>query len=121
LKVPGVLKVVPIDAPTIPSAFQPLGGIAVVADNTFAAIKGRSLLDVQWEDGPNGSYDSAQFRTTMEAAASKPGKVVRNNGNVDGALAGASRRIEASYPHLAQASMEPPTATARVTNNSCEV
>lgn len=123
LKVPGVLKVVPIDTPAIPSAFQPLGGIAVVAENTFAAIKGRSLLGIQWEDGPNGSYDSAQFRQTMEVAASRPGKVVRNTGDVDAALAGASRRIDASYyiPHLAQAPMEPPTATARVTNESCEV
>src|SRR5439155_19733197 len=83
LKVQGVLKVVPIDAPAIPSAFQPLGGIAVVAENTFAAIKGRSLLNIQWEEGPNASYDSAQFRQTMEAAASKPGKVVRNNGDAD--------------------------------------
>lgn len=123
LKVPDVLRAVPIDAPAIPSAFQPLGGIAVVAENTFAAIKGRSLLRIQWEDGPNASYDSVQFRRTMEAAASKPGKAVRNNGQVDAALAGASRRIQASYyiPHLAQAPMEPPTATARVTNDACEV
>jgi isoquinoline 1-oxidoreductase beta subunit len=123
LKVPGVLKVVPIDAPAIPSAFEPLGGIAVVAENTFAAIKGRSLLEIQWDDGPNGSYDSAQFRKTMETAVSGPGKVVRNNGDVDAAMAQASKRIDASYyiPHLAQAPMEPPTATARVTNEDCEV
>jgi len=123
LKVPGVLKVVAIDAPPIPSAFQPLGGIAVVAQNTFAAIKGRSLLRIQWEDGPNGRYDSARFRQTLETAASKPGKVVRNNGDVDAALAGASRRVQASYylPHLAQAPMEPPTATARVSNDTCEI
>jgi isoquinoline 1-oxidoreductase beta subunit len=123
LKVPGVLKVVPIDAPALPSAFQPLGGVAVVAENTFAAIKGRSLLRIQWDDGPNASYDSAEFRRTLEAAASKPGKRVRNNGDVDVALARASRRIQASYyiPHLAQAPMEPPTATARVTSEACEI
>jgi isoquinoline 1-oxidoreductase beta subunit len=123
LKVPGVLKVVPIDAPALPSAFQPLGGVAVVAENTFAAIKGRSLLRIQWDDGPNASYDSAEFRRTLEAAASKPGKRVRNNGDVDVALARASRRIQASYyiPHLAQAPMEPPTATARVTSEACEM
>ncbi|MGQ0674438.1 MAG: molybdopterin cofactor-binding domain-containing protein [Hyphomicrobium sp.] len=123
LKVPGVLRVVPIDAAAIPTAFQPLGGVAVVAENTFAAIKGRSLLRIQWEDGPNGAYDSAQFRKAMEASAARPGKVVRNNGDVDKALAGASRRIQASYyiPHLAHAPMEPPTATARVTEDSCEV
>lgn len=123
LKVPGVLKVVPIDAPGIPSAFQPLGGIAVVAENTFAAIKGRSLLNIQWDDGPNGNYDSAEYRKAMEAAASQPGRVVRNSGTVDTALARASRRITASYyiPHLAHAPMEPPTATARVTSESAEV
>jgi isoquinoline 1-oxidoreductase beta subunit len=123
LKVPGVFRVVPIDAPAIPSAFQPLGGIAVIAENTFAAIKGRSLLRLQWEDGPNGSYDSAQFRRTMEASASKPGKVVRSNGDVDAAFARAARRVRASYyiPHLAQAPMEPPTATVRVTKEGCDV
>jgi isoquinoline 1-oxidoreductase beta subunit len=123
LKVPGVLKVFAIEAPAIPSAFQPLGGIAIVAENTFAAIKGRGLLEIQWEDGPNSSYDSARFRRTLEASAAKPGKVVRNNGNVDAALARASRRVGASYyiPHLAQAPMEPPTATARVTDDACEV
>ena len=123
MKVPGVLKVVPIDAPPTPPVFMPLGGIAVVAENTFAAIKGRSRLKIQWDDGPNGSYDSVEFRKTMEAAAAKPGKVVRNNGDVDKALAGAARRIDASYyiPHLAHATMEPPSATARVTDAGCEI
>ena len=82
MKVPGVLKVVSIDSPSIPSVFQPRGGIAVVAENTFAAIKGRSALKIQWDDGPNATYDSVAFRKTMEEAASKPGKVVRNDGNV---------------------------------------
>jgi isoquinoline 1-oxidoreductase beta subunit len=123
MKVPGVLKVVQIDAPVMPPVFQPLGGVAVVAENTFAAIKGRSQLSIQWEDGPNASYDSIQYRKELEAAASKPGKVVRNNGDVDPALAGAAKRISAEYyiPHLAQAPMEPPSATARVTNQACDV
>jgi len=123
LKVPGVLEVVPIDAPALPSAFEPLGGIGVVAENTFAAIKGRSALEIEWEHGPNASYDSTSYRETMEAAAREPGKIVRDDGDVGAALAGAARRIEASYyiPHLAQAPMEPPTATARVGNHGCEV
>ncbi|WP_428671156.1 molybdopterin cofactor-binding domain-containing protein [Reyranella sp.] len=123
LKVPGVLKVVPIDAPPMPPVFMPLGGIAVVAENTFAAIKGRSRLKIEWDDGPNASYDSAEFRKTLEAAAAKPGKVVRNDGDVDKALAGAARRIDASYyiPHLAHATMEPPSATARVSDAACEI
>lgn len=124
LKVPGVLKVVAIDTPEIPSGFQPLGGIAVIAENTFAAIKGRSLLQIEWDDGPNGSYNSVEYRKTLEAVSTtKAGKVVRNDGDAYTALAGSAKRIEASYyiPHLAQAPMEPPTATARVTGEECEV
>src|SRR5262245_7162944 len=123
MKVPGVLKVVTIDPPTPPIEFQPLGGVAVIAENTFAAIKGRSQLEIQWDDGPNASYDSVQYRKTLEAAAAKPGQVVRNNGDVDKALAGAAKRLTAEYyvPHLAQAPMEPPSATARVTADACEV
>jgi isoquinoline 1-oxidoreductase beta subunit len=123
MKVPGVLKVVAIDPPTMPSVFQPLGGVGVIGENTFAAIKGRSKLDIQWDEGPNASYDSVQYRKEMEAAASKPGKVVRNTGDVDAALSGAAKRLTAEYyiPHLAQAPMEPPTATARVTAQACDV
>ena len=116
MKVPGVLKVVTIDPPTPPVVFQPLGGVAVIAENTFAAIKGRSQLEIQWDDGPNASYNSVQYRKTLEAAAAKPGEVMRNNGDVDAALAGAAKRVSAEYylPHLAQAPMEPPSATAQL-------
>jgi isoquinoline 1-oxidoreductase subunit beta len=123
MKVPGVLKVVVIEPPTEPVVFQPLGGVAVIAENTFAAIKGRSQLEIQWDDGPNASYDSVQYRKSLEEAAAKPGKVVRNDGEVDKALEGAAKRFIAEYyvPHLAQAPMEPPSATARVTADACEV
>ncbi|WP_211883945.1 xanthine dehydrogenase family protein molybdopterin-binding subunit [Plastoroseomonas hellenica] len=123
LKVPGVLKVVPIEPRPIPSVFQPLGGIGVIATNTWAAIKGREALKITWNDGPNGSYDSAAYRATMEQAARQPGQVVRNDGNVDTALPQAARRIEAEYyvPHLAQAPMEPPAATVRIANGQAEV
>ncbi len=46
MKVPGVLKVVAIDPPAIPSEFQPLGGVAVIARNTWAAMKGRDALRI---------------------------------------------------------------------------
>ncbi|HRP67080.1 MAG TPA: molybdopterin-dependent oxidoreductase [Thauera sp.] len=123
LQVPGVLKVVPIEETPIPSAFQPLGGLAVIADTTYAAIEGRARLDIEWDDGPNAGYDSESYREALAGAANRPGKVVRNNGDVDAALAGAARRVEATYyiPHVAHAPMEPPSATARVTDELCEV
>ena len=122
LKVPGVLKVVEIEPSPEPAQFNPLGGVAVVAKNTWAAIQGRRALKVVWDDGANASYDSAAFRAQMEESARKPGKVVRDNGNVDTALAGAAKRLSAEYyiPHLAHAPMEPPAATVRIVNGKAE-
>ncbi|MBY0298770.1 MAG: xanthine dehydrogenase family protein molybdopterin-binding subunit, partial [Methylobacterium sp.] len=123
LKVPGVVKVVPIDPPAPPVEFQPLGGVAVIAKNTWAAIKGREALKITWDDGPNASYDSDAYRAQLEAAARKPGKVVRQEGDVDAAMKGAAKRVEAEYyiPHLVQAPMEPPAATVRIRDGQVEV
>jgi isoquinoline 1-oxidoreductase beta subunit len=123
LKVPGVLKVVEIDPSPAPAQFNPLGGLAVVAGNTWAAIQGRKALKVVWNDGPNGTYDSVTFKAALEESARKPGKVVRDNGNVDTAMAGAAKKIEAEYyiPHLAHAPMEPPAATVRISQGKAEV
>ena len=58
MKVPGVEKVVDDPEGTPPPAkFQPLGGVAVIARNTWAAIKGREALKIDWDDGPNANYD----------------------------------------------------------------
>jgi len=123
LKVPGVVRVVEIESSPSPAQFNPVGGVAVVARNTWAAIQGRKALKVVWDDGPNAGYDSVAFKATMEEAARKPGKVVRNDGNVDADMAGAARRLDAEYyiPHLAHAPMEPPAATVRIAQGKCEV
>jgi isoquinoline 1-oxidoreductase beta subunit len=123
LKVPGVQKVVQIEDSPPPAHFNPVGGVAVIARNTWAAMQGRRALKITWDDGPNGGYDSVAFKATLEESARKPGKVVRNDGDFAAAAAGASRRLEAEYylPHLAHATMEAPAATARITNGKCEV
>ena len=122
MKVPGVLKVLQIESRPLPSEFQPLGGIAVVASNTWAAIKGREALKIEWDDGPNASYDSIAYRKELEAASLKPGKVVRNAGNIEEAMASADSTLEASYylPHLSQSPMEPMVAIARFKDGACE-
>src|SRR3984957_14706933 len=61
-KVPGVVQVVEIPAPSYPMKFQPSGGIAVIADNTWAAIQGRKALKITWDDGPHATYDSQAYR-----------------------------------------------------------
>ena len=123
MKVPGVVKVVQIEPSAPPANFNPLGGVAVVAKSTWAAIKGREALKIAWDDGPNASYDSKAYRATMEAAARSPGKVVRDDGDFDAAYAKAARKVQAEYylPHLAHATMEPPAAAARIAGGKCEI
>ncbi|MGA2979922.1 MAG: molybdopterin cofactor-binding domain-containing protein [Terriglobales bacterium] len=120
LKVAGVQKTLTIDTFKPPHQFQPLGGVAVIADNTWAAFKGRKSLKIEWESSPHSVYNSAPFRKTLEATSRQPGKVVRNVGDVDAAFAQSAltktggKLIEAEYytPHLAHVSMEPPVAVA---------
>jgi isoquinoline 1-oxidoreductase beta subunit len=123
-KVSGVVKVFAIDATPPPSEFMPIGGVVVVAKDTWAAIQGRNALKIEWDDGAHGGYDSAAYRAELEATVRKTGgKVVRNDGDAYAALAKAAKKVEADYyvPHYAHATMEPPAATARITAGRCEV
>ncbi|AVJ29169.1 xanthine dehydrogenase family protein molybdopterin-binding subunit [Achromobacter spanius] len=125
LAVPGVLKVVEIPAMQGAPAFQPLGGVAVVARNTWAARQGRDALQIEWDDGPNGAYDSVAYHQTLQTAARAPGKTMRNQGDAADAWAKApeAERVAAEYyvPHLAHASMEPPVATVQIQGDRAEV
>ncbi|MBQ4829803.1 xanthine dehydrogenase family protein molybdopterin-binding subunit [Alteromonas sp. MMG017] len=110
----GVVDVVEIPAAKGAPQFQPKGGIAIIANNTWAAIKGRRALTVSWDDGKNGDYNSEAFKASLLETVSKPQKSVRAKGDAANVLANASNKLVADYyvPHLAQAPMEPPCATA---------
>jgi isoquinoline 1-oxidoreductase subunit beta len=111
--VPGVRKVVQVST-----------GVAVVADNTWAAIEGRRALSIQWDEGPDASLNSAGIsRLLAEGAQAPGGAVARKVGDADATLAGAVRKIEAVYeaPYLAHSPMEPLSCTAVVRPDSCEV
>ncbi|VEL96687.1 isoquinoline 1-oxidoreductase beta subunit [Alteromonas sp. 76-1] len=110
----GVVDVVEIPAAKVAPQFQPKGGIAIIANNTWAAIKGRRALTVSWDDGKNGDYNSEAFKASLLETVSKPQKSVREKGDAANVLANASDKLVADYyvPHLAQAPMEPPCATA---------
>jgi isoquinoline 1-oxidoreductase beta subunit len=116
LKVKGVKQTIPIAPFTPPHHFQPLGGIAVIADNTWSAFKGRKNLKIEWDNGANASYTSAEYKKELQATARKPGKAVHTNGDPDAEFAKGGKIIDAEYyaPHLAHASMEPPVAVADV-------
>ena len=77
LKVAGVERVVQLAGTPPPSGFQPLGGMAVVASNTWAAIKGREALTVTWEHGPTRATTPRRTRKRSSRPRKKPGVVVR--------------------------------------------
>ena len=114
LAVKGVRQVVTLDAWKPPILFQALGGVAVIADSTWAAFQGRKQLKLEWDLGPHASYDSEAYKKQLMAAVQQPGKVVRNRGNVDDVFAKGGKVVEASYyvPHHAHATLEPPVAVA---------
>lgn len=123
--VPGVLKVVQIKGAGLPATLnKPLAGVAVIAENTWAAIKGRDLLDVQWDLGPNASYDSAeQIKQLVATVSQDGGRPRRNRGDFAAAKTNAKKVIERTYiaPHLAHATMEPPCALAVFKDGVCEI
>jgi isoquinoline 1-oxidoreductase beta subunit len=123
MKVSGVEKVMEVKGWPWPSKFQPLGGVAVIARNTGAAIKGRDALKLVWDDGANAKYDSVAYRNELEQAVRKPGLVVRKEGDADAALKNADKVIVGEYylPHLAHVSMEPPAAVADVRGDKAEI
>jgi isoquinoline 1-oxidoreductase subunit beta len=123
MKVSGVEKVMEVKGWPWPSKFQPLGGVAVIARNTGAAIKGRDALKIVWDDGANAKYDSVAYRAELEEATRKPGLVVRKEGDVEGALKSADKVIVGEYyaPHLAHVSMEPPVAVADVKGDKAQI
>ncbi len=114
LKVAGVRQTVSLDPFKPPAAFQPLGGVAVIADNTWAAFEGRKKLKIDWDHGANESYDSVEYKKELRETAHKPGKVIREVGDSDKAFATGGTVFEADYyvPLLAHAPMEPMTALA---------
>lgn len=114
LKVPGVEQIVELAGAMPPAKFAPLGGIAVVAENTWAAIKGRDALKIEWSESPHDSYNTAEFADQMRATAKKPGKVMRTVGDPDAAFASAKKVIAHEYyqPHMQHAQMEPLVAVA---------
>jgi len=124
LEVPGVIDVVEMPALVEnPVLYKPLGGVAVLATNTWAAQQGRAKLDIVWSESPNGGYSSASFREVLDKATDEASDVHVDRGDVDAALAAARHRHSARYyvPHLAQAPMEPPAATARAVEGGVEV
>jgi isoquinoline 1-oxidoreductase beta subunit len=119
-KVPGVRHVVEI--PAVGGAHS-AGGVAVVADNTWAAMQGREALGIEWDRGAHAGETTATLWAKFRELADKPGKVIRSEGDAAAALKDAPKKLEAVYelPFLAHATMEPMNCTADVRADRVEV
>ncbi len=120
--VKGVRKVFIVDGTTNLSGLMP--GVAVVADSWWAARKGRNQLQTKWADHPTSKQSTAAFDArAAELNAAAPQMNLRKDGDVDAALKGAAKTVEAaySYPFLAHAPLEPQNTTAHFKDGKLEI
>jgi len=118
--VSGVRDVITIDA-VAKGAFT-AGGVVVLADNSWAAMEGRRALKIVWEEGPNITESSETLHKQFLENAAKSGKVVRNDGDADAALARSTKKVDATYefPFAAHATMEPMNCTVEIRPDRAE-
>lgn len=119
--VEGVHDVVEIESVGVPVHVP--GGVAVVAESTWIAMKGREALDVTWDEGPHASETTERLRDQFQHLTESSGKAVRSDGDADGALANAAQTVKATYelPYLAHATMEPMNCVAHVREDGVEI
>jgi len=121
LKIKGVEKVVKLD-PT-PDPTRMVAGVAVVARSTWAAMKGRKALKIEWQN-PEGNPESNEtLKSDFEKNTRGKGEVLRDDGNVDNVWSTCKKINEAVYeaPFLAHAPMEPMNYIADVRSDSADL
>jgi isoquinoline 1-oxidoreductase subunit beta len=98
-------------------------GVAVLANSTWAAIKGRDALKVAWDDANAEKRGSAQLLEEYKKLAATPGKVAKKAGDAEAGLKGAAKTIEAefAFPFLAHAPMEPMNCVMQLKGGKCSV
>ncbi|HWE75695.1 MAG TPA: molybdopterin cofactor-binding domain-containing protein [Stellaceae bacterium] len=111
LAIPGVRKVIPL-ADTV----------AIIADDTWAAIRGREALNVSWTGGDT-ALSSAEIFRRFETAMARDGAIQRHEGDIRAAFDTAPQTVAARYrtPYLAHAPIEPMNCTVRIAHGLCEV
>ena len=98
-------------------------GVAVLANGFWPAKLGRDALTIEWDTSAANTLGSDEVLDQYKALAKTPGAIVRSEGDVDKALAGASKRLTASFefPYLAHAAMEPMDCAMQVNEQGCEM
>ena len=120
--VKGVRKAFIVQGANAPDGLSP--GVAVVADSWWRARKGREKLNIRWKAPTEPGLSSADLEARMSGTARwSVDRIERHDGDVDAALKGAARRIEAAYhyPYLAHAPLEPQNCTAHFRDGRMEI
>jgi isoquinoline 1-oxidoreductase beta subunit len=128
-KLPGVKHAFVVERPDITDTVLPgdpglENGIAIVADNWWAAQSARKKLQVKWDEGPRANQSSVAFaQKADELAKGQPQRTIRADGDAEGALKSAAKVVEAaySYPFIAHAPLEPQGATAHWKDGKLEL
>lgn len=111
-QIPGVRDIVEISGLDNPTLLMP--GVAVVADSTWAAFKGREALVVQWDEGPYAAESSVTLTEQFQKILIAPPATLHNSGNVEDALKSAAIVVDNTYsfPFVSHATLEPHNCTA---------
>jgi isoquinoline 1-oxidoreductase beta subunit len=109
--------------PGFREAVQISNGVAVIADNTWAAFQARKALKIEWDEGVNATASTASLKQMFAQMGEKPGTEARKTGDAQAAIAAAAKKIEAVYevPYLSHAPMEPMNCVAVWSPNECEI
>jgi isoquinoline 1-oxidoreductase beta subunit len=107
----------------VKGAVQIPSGVAVIAENFWAAKVGREKLKLNWDDGPNAKLTTSQMLQDFSVQSEKPGAIARRVGDPAAALASAAKRVSATYdvPYLAHACMEPLNCVVDLRADRCEI
>jgi isoquinoline 1-oxidoreductase beta subunit len=123
-EVDGVLDVLRIDGPSPGEPYLILAsGIAVVATSTWAAMKGRAALKIDWEESPNATDSSERFWRENAEMLKNPGQIVLDDGDFDAAIASAEATVTRQYrvPFVSHSPLEPQNCYAYVKADECHI
>ncbi|MDA2934492.1 xanthine dehydrogenase family protein molybdopterin-binding subunit, partial [Acidobacteria bacterium AH-259-D05] len=121
--IPGVRHVVKVETPDIPGSSPRHAGIAVCAETLEAAWKGREALNIEWSQGERPTLSTETVDRDLVASLEKQGLSARDDGDVQGAIEQAHKRVQAEYhlPYLSHATMEPMNCTVHVQPDRCDI
>ncbi|MCO4798876.1 MAG: xanthine dehydrogenase family protein molybdopterin-binding subunit [Colwelliaceae bacterium] len=117
----GVIDVIAIDPLALP--FGSIGGVAVVADNTWTAQQALKQVKIEWDLGENVTYDTVAYKQQLVKNVENPAEIATERGDLKAAFANASQTLKATYTggHLSHSPMEPNASVVFVEKDKCEV